>query len=84
MASTIVKKIRQLEQYILQLRDTDDQRSDSEHAEDYSNYLMPSDIACPEDWAEFDNVYQFHGPKFFLTDSTRDVSSKHNSRANLI
>lgn len=35
---------------------------------------MPSDISCPADWTEFDNVYQFHCPECTLENSTRDVS----------
>ncbi|KAH8113231.1 golgi-body localization protein domain-containing protein [Phellopilus nigrolimitatus] len=71
------KKISQLERYIVQLKETDDQAPPAEHPGDYANYLMPSDISCPADWTEFDNVYQFHCPKFSLNNSTRDILTQY-------
>lgn len=37
-------------------------------------YYMPTDALSPEDWAEFDNVYQAHCPRIVISDVTRDVS----------
>jgi uncharacterized protein (DUF2236 family) len=37
-------------------------------------YYMPSDVLSPDDWAEFDNVYQAHCPRIVISDVTRDVS----------
>ena len=60
----IEKKIHHLEQHARQLRETDNTAFSSGQTGDYANYLMPSDISCPADWMEFDNVYQAHCPKF--------------------
>ncbi|KAG2141789.1 golgi-body localization protein domain-containing protein [Suillus bovinus] len=37
------------------------------------NYYMPSETVEADEWAEFENVYQFHAPKVFMNDSIRDV-----------
>lgn len=39
------------------------------------NYYMPSDAVSAEEWAQFDNVYQIHCPKVFMTIAIRDVCS---------
>jgi hypothetical protein len=36
---------------------------------------MPSDTVSPDEWSEFDNVYQVHCPKVFLNNAIRDVRS---------
>ena len=74
LSSDIIKKIKQLEQYATQLHDTDDQdRPKFEPSASFSTYLLPSDIDCPADWTEFDNVYQFHQLNIFLANTTRNA-----------
>jgi diphthamide synthase subunit DPH2 len=38
------------------------------------NYYMPSDSVSPDEWAEFDNVYQIHCPRICMDNIIRDVS----------
>ena len=68
----IVKKIRQLEIHVAQLREEEvpESSGDNEPSGEFAKYLMPSDISFPVDWTEFDNVYQGHCPKFrFVCDA---------------
>ncbi|KAI0347243.1 hypothetical protein BDW22DRAFT_1322640 [Trametopsis cervina] len=37
------------------------------------NYYMPSDSVSPDEWAEFDNVYQVHCPRIYFDNSIRDI-----------
>ncbi|KAH8105900.1 golgi-body localization protein domain-containing protein [Cristinia sonorae] len=37
------------------------------------SYYMPSDSVSPEEWAEFQNVYQVHCPQIFMDNITRDI-----------
>ncbi|KAI0702885.1 golgi-body localization protein domain-containing protein [Cytidiella melzeri] len=37
------------------------------------NYYMPSDSVSPEEWAEFDNVYQIHCPRIYMDNIIRDI-----------
>ncbi|TCD68203.1 hypothetical protein EIP91_011375 [Steccherinum ochraceum] len=37
------------------------------------NYYMPSDSVSPEEWAEFQNVYQVHCPQIFMDNIIRDI-----------
>jgi hypothetical protein len=61
-----------LEDYVAVLRETD---KPARIADDHNpqSYYMPSDTVSPNDWAEFENVYQVHCPKVFLTTAIRDV-----------
>lgn len=38
------------------------------------NYLLPSESVSPNEWADFDNVYQVHNPTLYLDAHIRDVS----------
>lgn len=69
----VEKKIDHLECHVRQLRETDHTAFPNGQSGNYANYLMPSDIFCPSDWMEFDNVYQAHCPKFSLNNSSRDI-----------
>ena len=37
------------------------------------NYFIPSFTVSPDEWAEFENVYQVHCPKIYMDNSIRDV-----------
>uniref|UniRef100_A0A0W0FJY9 Uncharacterized protein n=1 Tax=Moniliophthora roreri TaxID=221103 RepID=A0A0W0FJY9_MONRR len=67
------RKIGLLEQYIdvLQKAET---RPSSMEAYDYQ---MPADSVSPDEWAEFDNVYQIHCPKLFLDSAVRDIMMQY-------
>lgn len=39
-----------------------------------TNYHMPSEVVLPEEWAEFDHVYQLHCPNLSLDKPIKDVS----------
>ena len=39
------------------------------------NYFMPSQMVSPEEWLEFENVYQIHCPKIYMDSAVRDVRS---------
>ena len=36
-------------------------------------YHMPAEIMSPDEWVEFDNVYQIHCPRIFMDSAIRDV-----------
>ena len=62
-----------LEDYVQHLRTVDrESRSSSVNG---LNYYMASDSVTPEEWAEFDNVYQVHCPRIYLDNIIRDVSN---------
>ncbi|KAF9268076.1 hypothetical protein L218DRAFT_994841 [Marasmius fiardii PR-910] len=66
------RKINLLEQYIEALQKTDQDSSG------YSpDYQMPADSVSPDEWAEFDNVYQIHCPKLFLDSAVRDIMMQY-------
>jgi len=60
-----------LEDYIAFLKNAKVE-ADQHHSE---KYHIPSEVALPEEWAEFDHAYQLHCPSLFLDKSTRDVRS---------
>ncbi|KDQ64599.1 hypothetical protein JAAARDRAFT_145519 [Jaapia argillacea MUCL 33604] len=66
------KMITLLEAYVAHLRalDAESRRPGPDGAQ---NYYMPSDSVSADEWAEFDNVYQVHCPKIFMSNSVRDV-----------
>ena len=65
------RMIALLEDYIAFLKNTKVE-ADQHHSE---KYHMPSEVALPEEWAEFDHAYQLHCPSLSLDKSTRDVRS---------
>lgn len=65
----IEKKIALLEAYIVQLR-ADDTQQDARSTE---SYYIPAHNVQPEEWADFDNVYQVHNPKISMNSAIRDI-----------
>lgn len=51
-----------LTDYIAQLRQIETDHHDSSTASRQS-YYMPTDSVAPDEWADFDHVYQVHCPK---------------------
>jgi hypothetical protein len=72
--SSVKKMLALLEEYIAALRETEVGLDDPQTQES-QNYLMPTDIVSPNEWAEFDNVYQIHCPSVFMDSAVRDVRS---------
>lgn len=62
-----------LEDYVQHLRNVE-RESRSSSLNGPLNYYMPSDSVSPDEWAEFDNVYQVHSPRIYLDNIIRDVS----------
>lgn len=69
----IQKMITLLESYIQRLRaiDAASKQSGSGH------YQMPVDTVSPDEWADFDNVYQVHSPHVFIDNAIRDVRQQN-------
>lgn len=65
------KKISLLGDYISHLEEVD--VSTDAHASKDQTYYMPSDTVSPDEWSEFDNVYQIHCPRIFMNNAIRDV-----------
>ena len=61
-----------LENYVQHLRHVE-RASRSSSVNGSLNYYMASDSVSPEEWAEFDNVYQIHCPQIYLDNIIRDV-----------
>ncbi|KAF8812536.1 hypothetical protein BYT27DRAFT_7182979 [Phlegmacium glaucopus] len=70
--SSVKKMLALLEEYITALRDTE-LRLDDPPTKEPQNYHMPTDIVSPDEWAEFDNVYQIHCPSVFMDRAVRDI-----------
>ncbi|KAF9055459.1 hypothetical protein BDZ89DRAFT_1056032 [Hymenopellis radicata] len=72
--TSIPKKITLLEQYISRLDDPElpSGAQDNTHA-----YQIPSDTVSPDEWAEFNNVYQIHCPKISLDSAVRDIMMQY-------
>ena len=68
------KMLALLEEYIAVLRETEAGLDDPQ-IQEAQNYHMPTAIVSPDEWAEFDNVYQIHCPSVFMDSSVRDVRS---------
>ncbi|KAI0939194.1 hypothetical protein AcV5_000680 [Taiwanofungus camphoratus] len=66
------KNIALLENYASHLRKVD-AASYASAPHGSQNYYMPSDTVSPEEWAEFDNVYQVHSPQIFMDNTIRDL-----------
>ncbi|KAK0468226.1 RNA pol II promoter Fmp27 protein domain-containing protein [Desarmillaria tabescens] len=63
------KKVVLLEKYISSLHEPHINLDGNDAS---SHYQMPSDSVSPDEWAEFDNVYQIHCPKIFMDAAVRD------------
>ena len=63
-----------LEEYVAALREREAGLDDPQ-MEEPQNHYMPTDIVSPDEWAEFDNVYQIHCPSVFMDSAVRDVRS---------
>jgi hypothetical protein len=61
-----------LEDYISLLQEIDN-ASAGAGEKPSSNYLMPSFTVSPDEWAEFENVYQIHCPTIHMNIVIRDV-----------
>jgi hypothetical protein len=73
-----------LEDYVNHLRKVDAQ-SQSMFSNGPPTYYMPADSVSPDEWAQFDNVYQVHCPNLYLDNITRDVcASSIGSHADLL
>lgn len=72
--SSVKKMLALLEEYIAALRDTEAGLDDPQ-LQEVQNYHMPTTIVSPDEWAEFDNVYQIHCPSVFMDSAVRDVRS---------
>jgi RNA pol II promoter Fmp27 protein domain len=70
--SSVKKMLALLEEYIAALRETE-VRPDDPQTKEPQNYHIPTDIVSPDEWAEFDNVYQIHCPSVFMDSAVRDV-----------
>lgn len=68
---SLSKKIALLADYIYHLREVDE--SSHNHGNREQTYYMPSDSVSPDEWSDFDNVYQVHSPKIFVDNAIRDV-----------
>ncbi|KXN86435.1 UPF0648 protein C3H5.09c [Leucoagaricus sp. SymC.cos] len=72
------KMIGLLQDYIELLKSAESEA----HQYHFKNYHMPSEVVLPEEWAEFDHVYQLHSPNLSLDKATRDIMIQyyHSSR----
>ncbi|CCM03163.1 uncharacterized protein FIBRA_05285 [Fibroporia radiculosa] len=70
------KKIALLNNYVQHLHKID-ATSFSAVPQRIQSYHMPSDAVSPEDWAEFDHVYQVHSPQIYLNRTIRDVMMQY-------
>lgn len=68
------KKVVLLEKYISHLHEPyiSPDRNDAS-----SHYQIPSDTVSPDEWAEFDNVYQIHCPRIFMDATVRDIMMQY-------
>ena len=60
-----------LDDYVVHLQA--ETRSEETEKETKQSYLMPSHTVSPDEWAEFENVYQIHCPKIYMDNPIRDV-----------
>jgi hypothetical protein len=63
------KKIALLEAYVGQLRADDAHTSTGNR----DSYYIPASTVNPEEWADFDNVYQVHNPRIVMSNAVRDI-----------
>jgi hypothetical protein len=67
-ATEDARQISLLEAYVAQLRKEEDDDDDDRHS-----YYMPAHAVRPEEWADFDNVYQVHNPEIYMSNAVRDI-----------
>ncbi|KAG6831126.1 hypothetical protein H0H92_012551 [Tricholoma furcatifolium] len=70
------KMISLLEDYVSHLRDLDAGLCDHPTSPE-KTYHLPSYTVSPDEWAEFENVYQIHCPKVFMDSAIRDVALQY-------
>ncbi|KAH7887657.1 golgi-body localization protein domain-containing protein [Phlebopus sp. FC_14] len=66
------KMVFLLQEYIAHLRAVD-ASPNGLRTSNVENYYMPSDIVSADEWTDFENVYQVHSPKLFLSSPIRDI-----------
>lgn len=66
----VQRMITLLEEYIAHLQELDARPNSKMEEQDYR---LPSDTVSPDEWAEFDNVFQVHCPKIFFDSAIRDI-----------
>jgi hypothetical protein len=76
--SSVKKMLALLEEYIAALKETEAGLGDPQMP-GQQNHHMPTAIVSPDEWAEFDNVYQIHCPNVFMDSAVRDVRSLSSS-----
>jgi hypothetical protein len=54
-------------------------RSEETTKEPTQSYPMPLHTVSPDEWVEFENVYQIHCPKIYMDSAIRDVRCFHVS-----
>ncbi|EIW82107.1 hypothetical protein CONPUDRAFT_81652 [Coniophora puteana RWD-64-598 SS2] len=74
-SQSAMNMVNLLEEYIayLQVVDTASEVNNADSTSGNRNYYMPSDTVSPDDWADFENVYQVHSPKVYMSNSIRDI-----------
>ncbi|THV08447.1 hypothetical protein K435DRAFT_11362 [Dendrothele bispora CBS 962.96] len=70
------KMILLLEQYAEHLKWTDE-GNPSSGQDRFQNYQISADFVSPDEWAEFDNVFQIHCPKIFMDSAIRDIMMQY-------
>ncbi|KAF7331891.1 hypothetical protein MKEN_00069400 [Mycena kentingensis (nom. inval.)] len=73
---TMEKMLSLLQDYISLLQDTQNGSRTAGESGGHS-YHIPADTLSEAEWAEFDNVYQIHCPKFFLDSAIRDIMMQY-------
>ena len=74
--ASLEKMMALLEDYASLLQEIDN-ASHGSGRKPSTNYLMPSLSVSPDEWAEFENVYQVHCPTVYMSNAIRDVSPLH-------
>jgi hypothetical protein len=69
--SALEKMMSLLEDYVTVLQA--ETTSEGTTKEATPSYAMPSHTVSPDEWAEFENVYQIHCPKIYMDTAVRDV-----------
>ncbi|TBU45037.1 golgi-body localization protein domain-containing protein [Dichomitus squalens] len=75
--SDLPRMISLLESYKTQLRNIDKAAQATAARNRNSSYYMPTDLVTPEEWAEFDNVYQMHNPHIIMDNAIRDIMMQY-------
>ncbi|KAF9464454.1 golgi-body localization protein domain-containing protein [Collybia nuda] len=74
--TSLEKMVNLLENYIALLQQSD-KTLDSKDAKLSQSYLLPSYTVSPDEWAEFENVYQIHCPKIYMDSAIRDIMMQY-------